>query len=244
MASLKKNEIHFCIITLGSSAVLCDAVLANDLTENLFNPVQLEKTGLLIGKARGRGDAWFIKYRGHNWVLRHFRRGGLVGRLIEDRYFGWDLERSRAWAEWRLLAELYRRGLPVPRPVAAAVSRHFGFYRADLITELIPDSQPLADWLTVSPQSEDFWKKLGICLRRFHDQDVYHVDLNARNILIDACSQIYLIDFDRGSIRPHGAWKNNNLQRLKRSLLKLKRNSSNCHFEEADWDLLIRGYEI
>ena len=34
--------------------------------------------------------------------------------------------------------------------------------------------------------------------------------------------RIILIDFDRGAIRASGNWKRSNLQRLRRSLLKLK----------------------
>lgn len=235
-------EIKSHIVKLGRYVVLCDASIAAELSESLFNPEVLKKEKLLTGRALGRGEAWFINYQGHDWVLRHFRRGGLVGQFVNDCYFGWNLERSRAWSEWRLLAELYRRGLPVPRPVAAAVLQGCGFYRADLLTELIPDSQPLADLLAKSPQSEDFWRSIGACLWRFHDEDVYHADLNAKNILIDARSRIYLIDFDRGFIRSPGAWTQNNLQRLKRSLLKLKGATDNFYFEETEWNLLLEGY--
>ena len=175
-------------------------------------------------------------------MLRHFRRGGLVGHFVADRYIGWDLERSRAWSEWRLLSELIRLGLPVPRPVAAAVRRCCGFYRAELITELIPDTLSLAARLTDEARTEEFWKALGGCLRRFHDLGVYHADLNANNILIDSLLQIYLIDFDRGEIRSPGGWSEKNLQRLKRSLLKIKAASPVFYFEEQDWDTLMQGY--
>jgi len=239
-----KRDIHAQQIRLGRLNVLCDSAFEDDLTADLFDPLKLEKAGVLNGKAQGRGEAWFIRYRGHSWVLRHFRRGGLVGRFVNDCYFGWNLERTRAWAEWRLLDDLYCKGLPVPRPVAAAVQRGFGFYRADLLTELIPDSQSLSARLTVEPQSEDFWKELGVCLRRFHDEGVYHADLNAKNILIDACSQVFLIDFDRGAFRPPGAWMQNNLQRLKRSLLKMKGVTESFYFEETEWQLLLEGYDF
>ena len=230
------------IMTLGRYHVLSDAEVAADLTEELFQPGKLEEMGLISAQAQGRGEAWFISYRGRDWVLRHFRRGGLIGRFINDHYLGWNLERTRAWAEWRLLAELCSRGLPVPRPVAAAVTRGLGLYRADLLTELIPDSQSLADLLTKDLQDENFWREVGACLRRFHDQGVYHADLNARNILINGNLKIFLIDFDRGSLRISGVWTQNNLQRLKRSLFKIKGASDNFHFDETEWKLLLDGY--
>jgi 3-deoxy-D-manno-octulosonic acid kinase len=236
------SEIEPRIIKLGRHHVLCDADIATRLTEHLFDPEKLKQRGWLTGRALGRGEAWFLNYRGHDWVLRHFRRGGQVGRFVVDCYLGWSLERSRSWAEWRLLAELRRLGLPVPRPVAAAVQRGWGYYRAELLTERIPETLSLAARLTDAAQSEEFWRALGACLRRFHDQGVWHADLNANNILIDSRSRIYLIDFDRGKIRAPGGWARQNLQRLQRSLLKIKAASTDFHFDDADWQRLLQGY--
>jgi len=236
------SEIKPQIMKIGQRFVLCDAEIAAELTEDLFCPEKLKDKNLLTGQALGRGQAWFIKYHEYNWVLRHFRRGGLIGHFNADRYFGWSLENSRSWREWRLLAELYQRGLPVPRPIAAAVQGRCGCYRADLLTELIPDAKTLAGSLSEKSQSAKFWCNLGTCLRRFHEQGVYHADLNANNILIDAGLEIYLIDFDRGEIRSPGAWAIQNLERLKRSLLKIKANSSDFHFNDEDWTQLLSGY--
>ena len=47
-------------------------------------------------------------------VLRHYRRGGLVAPLLGDKYVWNGRTRSRGFAEFALLAELARRGLPVP----------------------------------------------------------------------------------------------------------------------------------
>ena len=109
--------------------------------------------------------------------------------------------------------------------------------------ERIPDSISLAGLLSKGSQPELLWIKLGACIRRFHEQGVYHADLNANNILINSQSRIYLIDFDRGAIRPKGAWTQQNLQRLKRSLLKIKGASPGFHFKDEDWDYLQLGYE-
>lgn len=206
-------------------------------------PERLRDAGLLTGQAVGRGEAWFISYRSRAWVLRHFRRGGLVGRFVADRYLGSDPEKSRSWKEWRLLAELYRRGLPVPRPVAASVQVEGMFYRADLMTELISEANSLADRLSKQPHPAEFWRSVGACIRRFHVQGVFHADLNANNILVNADDKVYLIDFDRGELRSTGAWKERNLQRLKRSLLKIQGNRSTFHFSDNDWSQLLQGYE-
>lgn len=237
------SEIKPQIVKLGEHAVLCDAEFSEELTADLFDPEQLERQGLLTGRGLGRGEAWFFHVRGRNWVLRHFRRGGLVGRIISDRYLGCRPEQSRSWSEWRLLAELYQRGLPVPRPVAASVRCGFGSYRADLLTEQIPDALSLAAHLAEQPLLKELWVSIGACLRRFHEQGICHADLNANNILIDGRAQIHLIDFDRGSIRPAGDWSRQNLQRLKRSLLKIQGNSVDFHYSEQDWQHLQQGYQ-
>ena len=77
--------------------------------------------GALAGEARGRGTVWFVRQAACEWVLRHYRRGGWLGPWLGDRYLWLGPGRTRAAREWRLLAVLYGRGLPVPRPVAARI---------------------------------------------------------------------------------------------------------------------------
>ena len=91
----------------------------------------------------GRGAAWFIDHGAGQWVLRHYRRGGFVARLSQDRYLWTGEARVRAFAEYRLLADLAARGLPVPEPVAARYERRGPWYRCDLITRRIAGSSVL-----------------------------------------------------------------------------------------------------
>ena len=51
---------------------------------------------------------------------------------------------TRSFAEWYLTYHLHRAGLPVPAPIAARYVRHGLFYRADLITQRIENSESLA----------------------------------------------------------------------------------------------------
>ena len=44
------------------------------------------------------------------WVLRHYRRGGAVARVLDDRYLYTGADRTRAFREWRLLRELAALG--------------------------------------------------------------------------------------------------------------------------------------
>ena len=46
-------------------------------------------------------------------------RGGLVGKLVRDRYVWTGEDNTRPFVEWRLLAKLAVNDLRVPRPAAA-----------------------------------------------------------------------------------------------------------------------------
>ena len=164
--------------------------------------------------------------------------------LLGDRYIGLNCDKSRSFNEWRLLRHMRELNLPVPLPVAANCTRHGLFYRADLVTRQIHNVVTLADHLMHVECNKEGWQSIGACIRRFHDASIYHADLNARNILLNAGSgDVYLIDFDKGSMRYLGdAWKASNLARLQRSLLKFKSLNQVFHFDQNDWNALLDGY--
>jgi 3-deoxy-D-manno-octulosonic acid kinase len=204
--------------------------------------------GDLKGEAQGRGAVFFFEYRGCEYVLRHYRRGGMVARLVTDQYIWTGLRSSRPWREWHLLAAMYALGLPVPKPFAARLIKNGVFYTADLITHKIPGGVSLAETLTVSRPGQAVWRKIGSVIRRFHDAGVEHADLNAHNILLTD-KDVFLIDFDNGRMhapdnyrkRLHG-WRRGNLQRLLRSLKKLGGQRPAFHFSAGDWRFLLEGY--
>ena len=164
--------------------------------------------------------------------------------ILNDRYFWQGIEQTRAWCEWRLLAELFAQGLPVPQPVAAHVERNGLFYRADLMTMRIANASPLSAQLQEAALSAEIWHAIGRTIRYFHQANVFHADLNAHNILLDVNLQVYIIDFDKGRLIPDGnrAWCDANLQRLQRSLNKLKQQCREFHYGGDDWQSLLRGY--
>ncbi|MDH5471746.1 MAG: 3-deoxy-D-manno-octulosonic acid kinase [Gammaproteobacteria bacterium] len=222
--------------------ILYDEAAINMPGAQLFNPGWLKHHGDVTQIGRGRGSAWFVNYNHHQWVLRHYRRGGFVSRFINDTYWCPTLNSSRSWHEWNLLKELYNSGLPVPKPVAACINRAFGFYQADIIIEKIPDTQTLAEILEQRQLPHDQWKKIASTIKQFHDHGVYHADLNANNILLDKNNEIFIIDFDRGQIKKHGSWKETNLARLKRSLVKLRNCKTLFLYQDEDWEALQNAY--
>jgi len=231
-------------IKRGQRHILYDAGLIENADRLAFRPEDWAAQSAIIGFAEGRGTTFFVQYEGHDYVLRHFRRGGQITRLSADRYVWTGLSRTRAWREWRLLAELWQRGLPVPRPVAAQVVRRGLVYTADIMTQRLAGTLTLSEQLTRQPLEQGIWARLGRLIRRFHREGVFHADLNANNVLLDSQGGLFLIDFDRGRFRrPARKWQQANLARLRRSLDKLQAGAPEVHFRETDWQALIAAYE-
>lgn len=228
-------------VTTKRGFILYDAALMRHAHEELFSPRHWSKQGVLRGTAGGRGQTWIVQSGDDEWVLRHYRRGGLVARFMNDYYLWGGLQQTRPWREWQLLASLYKAGFPVPQPVAAQVVQRGLWYRGDLITRLIPDTRSLASALKESSIESLPWHAIGSCIRRFHDAGIYHADLNAHNILLDSSGKVYLLDFDRGERRTPGVlWQEANLGRLLRSLRKFIASSV---IESTAWNKLLKGYQ-
>lgn len=227
---------------IGHQYTLYDADFLDKAEPELFKIQYHRGLGDLRGEATGRGRAWFLSLKAGMAVLRHYHRGGWM-RIFGDSYLWTGLERTRALREWRLLAKLHSLGLPVPRPMATQVVRRGVFYRADIIMSMIENSRSLASNLQEAPLSPEIWRRVGHCIREFHEAGVYHADLNAHNILLDVQGEVYLIDFDRGRLRSNGQrWKNRNLSRLLRSLKKLKNQHGVFAFNKQDFKCLQEGY--
>lgn len=225
------------------SHILYDADTLGQADDAFFEPGYWEARQQLLSTAPGRGTTVFVQQDDQVFALRHYCRGGLPARLSRDRYIWRGLEQSRPWREWHLLVELQRRGLPVPHPVAVRVVRHGLTYSADIVTEAI-EARPLAEWLGERRLPAAQLEQVGTWLRRFHLEELFHADLNARNILLDEAGRVYLIDFDRCELRRGDeGWRSANMERLKRSLLKFRRKEKNFVFDDEDWKAVMRGYQ-
>lgn len=155
-----------------------------------------------IAAGQGRGAAWFIDTQWGTAVLKQYRRGGWAARVSADRYWfnGW--ERVRAWHEWRVLAYLHQRGLPVPAPWCAGVFRAGGLYRCALISQRLSmmEALPGLDWKALNQPM--LWRAIGYSIRQFSEAGVRHADLNLGNILMGSNGALAWIDFDRARLTP------------------------------------------
>lgn len=226
--------------------ILYDASRLRKPAAELFDTAHWRAQGGLQELAGGRASVAIVTAGEERWVLRHYRRGGFMARISHDSYLWLGEARTRSFAEWRLLAELRRRGLPVPAPIAARYVRGLLTYRADLITEHLPDSRTLADAITGAQLPREQWSAVGQTLAVFHREGVHHADLNAHNIMVEhaVAPRVYLLDFDRGRIEPRGSWEQDVLARLRRSLEKIRAQRQDVAFAQEQWGWLMAGYDL
>jgi 3-deoxy-D-manno-octulosonic acid kinase len=226
-----------------AGAILFDAAVSPQVGSEWFDPDYWRRRDALRTQAGGRGGVAIIGTPVGECVLRHYRRGGAVASAMGDRYLWTGADRTRPFREFRLLAEIARLGLPGPTAVAARYRRRGAFYAADLITRRIDSAQTLAERVTGGRLDGQLAGAVGALVARFHRAGVWHADLNAHNVLI-APAGLYLIDFDRGRLRdPADGWRQSNLRRLRRSLLKLgAAGQGEVAFETAVWQPLLHQY--
>jgi 3-deoxy-D-manno-octulosonic acid kinase len=225
-------------------AILFDPTVSPQVDGDWFDPEYWRSRGALGLQPGGRGGVAMVDTPAGECVLRHYRRGGMVAALMGDRYLWTGAGRTRGFAEFRLLQAIAKLALPAPQVVAARYRRVGIHYRADLITRRIADTQTLAQCIPAKRLDAELAQEVGALVARFHREGVWHADLNAHNILV-ANDALYLIDFDRGRLRPPAqGWRMANLQRLRRSLLKLGAAAEGeAAFDATIWTPLIYGYE-
>lgn len=226
----------------GSEFIVYDGELIAEPSLDLFDLDWWQARGLTQGSFDGRAKVHVVRHGDAHWVLRRYLRGGMAARLSDHTYVWAGLAATRPWREWHLLAELRARDLPVPRPVAAHVRRHGWRYGGHLLSELIADAEPFADLLQAGRLHNADWQAAGAVLRRFHDAGVHHPDLNLRNILRGADGRIHMLDFDKGRLGASPRLLRSELPRLRRSVDKFSRESTQRAAAAAGWDALLDAY--
>ena len=214
-----------------------------------FDPAFWQQQNRILGSAKGRGTTWFLQTQDLfevNSALRHYYRGGFIGKFNKDKYRFTTLQQTRSFAEFNLLNQLHKANIPVPKPIGALVTRlPFGWYQADILTEKIENAQDLTALLQQQHLSATAWQRIGKLIRQLHDLQICHTDLNAHNILVQhtqAEKKYWLIDFDKCGKKSGNTWKQENLNRLHRSFQK-EITRMQIQFNEQNWAQLLEGYQ-
>lgn len=228
----------------GSATVWTDPSCFDTPGNALFDPAWWQGQGGSQDRSAGRGRVHQVHDAKAAYLLRHYYRGGLMARVIHDRFLAQPLARSRAMAEFLLLGDLRARGLPVPQACAARHVRRGPFlYSADILVALIPQAKDVAQLLHhARALTAGQWQRLGHAVRRLHDEQVFHADLNCHNLMLDASDRAWIVDFDKCGFRAGDNWKHDNLARLLRSLRKERRLDPQLHWSEDDWLSFLAGY--
>lgn len=228
------------MLTEGARVVIWDAARLARPHAQCFDPLHWPRRRVLD---RGRGATFAIEADFGAAVLRRYRRGGAVARVLKDRYVWTGEKQARPFAEFRLLAAAIAAGLPVPRPLAAQVRRHGALYSGDLLMAEIAGAQTLsARLLAIEDWSALDWERLGHTLGQVHAAGFRHADLNAHNLLLDTGGGVHVIDWDRGRRCGAGAWTEDVLARLQRSLRKLFGARAEAPDARDGWRALLAAH--
>jgi 3-deoxy-D-manno-octulosonic acid kinase len=237
--------------TGAGGAILFDATRLRQagsaaVTPGWFDPAWWGARAEPVGSG-GRGGAWFVESGAAEGgfgraVLRHYLRGGFAARFSREKHVWRGASAIRSFEEFRLLRELIRRKLPVPRPIAAIYWRHGPWYRAGILLERLEGVKSLAD-RAAEDGSGAPWAQAGQLIARLHRAGLDHADLNAHNLLFDDSAKGWAIDLDRSQLRiPATGWREKNLMRLQRSLQKL-RGARDVAAVEKDYAALRSAYD-
>ncbi|MBT8092098.1 MAG: 3-deoxy-D-manno-octulosonic acid kinase [Gammaproteobacteria bacterium] len=227
-----------------TGAILYDKNIINQISDECFTADGWLHAEPVSGELRsaGRGATLYVGNVPRRFVLRHYLRGGLVGRLVHDSYMFSGAERTRSFREWRLLDKLYSNNMRVPQPAAARFCRKGTLYTADILTVRVEGIVSLCQYLSQQQPGKDFWHAIGVAIQEFHAAGVYHADMNAYNLQIDGAGMLWMLDFDKGGVRAPGTWQQQTLRRLQRSLQKIVRLDPRIHYRAKNWEQLLEGY--
>lgn len=153
--------------------------------------------------AKGRGGVGLLTVGGAAMVVRPFRRGGALGKLLRDRY----ASPQRARAELALLAALRHEGVPVVVPVAAVAQKGRAFWRLRLCTEHLAEALPAPAFFAAAPTlRRAAAEAIGTVVHLAFAAGLRHPDLHPDNVLCCARGdkvRAVLVDLDRGAlVRP------------------------------------------
>lgn len=176
------------------------------------------ETDTLHGWAAAQGDRIDFSGRGRvhsvtapvpgpqgrpRWAFRHYHRGGAMAMHMEDRYL--RAGTPRPFREIAAIEASRARGVRTPAPIVGATYVHGVSYRCDLVTEVVPGVRTLADCLHEHDGTRDWLRcmaRAGDLVRSLAESGVFHVDLNARNVLLsdDHAEPAWVVDLDRARV--------------------------------------------
>ena len=204
------NSYHF-----GSPSNIADQQLEQlirffNLPKDSINSALGGRTSITVVRLEGIGSV----------VIKYYRRGGAIRYLIKQRYI--KCGKTRCQIEYELLQKVRSFGINAPEPIAFAYRGRL-LYQCWLVTREIKDHQTLAQLSCLNEERtrivmKEVIKQVSTLIKN----KILHADLHPGNVIVDNQNQVYLLDFDKGSIFPPGknALRSQYLRRWNRAIQK------------------------
>tara|TARA_B100001778_G_scaffold330000_1_gene331837 strand:+ start:616 stop:1302 length:687 start_codon:yes stop_codon:yes gene_type:complete len=203
-----------------------DPETIHNFTDKLFNIDYISKKGLIKSSMDGRNKALEINYEDEYYFLKHYARGGFISKISKDKYIFRNLASTRSLKEYNLLKQMHENGLPVPKPAAFRVINNRFTYETDLLTCKVPNQGTLYQMVVDDNMNEVLWDSLKKTLMFFLERNVYHSDLNSKNIILSESNKFFLLDFDSSFFTNNKKILIKSIYRLERSLNKISNYKS------------------
>lgn len=152
--------------------------------------------------------------------------------------------RSDGWKTFGLLTELYKAGLPVPRPLAVEVDKRGVFGGSRMLTYRIADAEVLSEVLKTRAIPDFIWEQVGALLRQLHDLKVSLKGLCVDDFVLNGQGKLFMRRVQKlaRNDSKKTAWKQSELQSLLTSILSLRESSNTCFFDDSDWLAVTQAY--
>jgi len=130
-------------------------------------------------------------------VIKHYRRGGALGRLITKSYL--KTGKTRCQIEFEFMVKARDLGVHTPEPITYADKGHI-FYHAWLVTREIEHCQSMAQLSRTNPNRTavamaSLTRQVAILI----GHRILHADFHPGNVLVDDREQVFLVDFDKST---------------------------------------------
>jgi len=130
-------------------------------------------------------------------VIKHFKRGGILGKFISKYYLG---IKKRPVTEMKLLNIARNYDVNVPTPLACLTKGMF-IYKGYMITKEIDHIGNLAQAAVSDPERvKVLLKEASRQIKILINQKVYHIDLHPGNIIYNSKNEVFFVDFDKARI--------------------------------------------
>lgn len=130
-------------------------------------------------------------------VIKEYRRGGLIGRLLGNSHLRIGTGRAESEVEYLNLAAANK--VNVPAPIGYVETKGF-IYKAWSVLREIPGATSLAEMARQDTSKVDLiLDKAAAEIVKLIQSRIFHIDLHPGNVLISDSGEVFLIDFDKAS---------------------------------------------